>query len=114
MLSVIKHAVDAASILLSSAQPRTTHAVCNSVSCRTAKLLFFDSYSSSSPEMNSNDCIGRFMESCDITNMLLQLLQVSDIEEVKQRVDQLRQTINAALEGRDFRVSEFTQVEQRH
>jgi len=54
------------------------------------------------------------MESCDITNMLLQLLQVSDIEEVKQRVDQLRQTINAALEGRDFRVSEFTQVEQRH
>ena len=56
------------------------------------------------------------MESCDITNMLLQLLQVSDIEEVKQRVDvdQLRQTINAALEGRDFRVSVFLQVEQRH
>ena len=56
------------------------------------------------------------MESCDITNMLLQLLQVSDIEEVKQRVDvdQLRQTINAAFAGRDFRVSVFPQVEQRH
>ena len=56
------------------------------------------------------------MESCDITNMLLQLLQVSDIEEVKQRVDvdQLRQTINAAFAGRDFRVSVFAQVEQRH
>jgi len=66
--------------------------------------------------MNSNDFSGRFMESCDITNMLLQLLQVSDIEEVKQRVDvdQLRQTINAAFAGRDFRVSVFAQVEQRH
>jgi len=46
--------------------------------------------------------------------MLLQLLQVSNIEEVKQRVDQLRQTINAAFAGRDFRVSVFPQVEQRH
>jgi len=41
-------------------------------------------------------------------------LQVSSIEEIKQQ--QLRRTINTAfeIEERDFRVSMFSQVKQRH
>jgi len=41
-------------------------------------------------------------------------LQVNNIEEIKQQ--QLRRTINTAdeMETRDFRVSMFSQVKQRH
>jgi len=70
----------------------------------------FNSYGSSSPEMNSNDYITRFMESHSTTNMSCNL-DVSDIEEIKQQVVRLWQTINTAFEGPDFRVSVFLQVE---
>jgi len=44
-------------------------------------------------------------------------LQVSNIEEIKQQqLVELRRTINTAdeMETRDFRVSMFSQVKQRH
>jgi len=42
------------------------------------------------------------------------VLQVSNIEEIEQQVARLLQTIITAFEGRDFCVSVFPQVEQRH
>jgi len=50
------------------------------------------------------------MESHGTTNMSCNL-DVSDIEEIKQQVVRLWQTINTAFEGPDFRVSVFLQVE---
>jgi len=41
-------------------------------------------------------------------------LQASNIEEIKQQLAELRQTINTAFERRDFRFSVFPQVVQRH
>jgi len=41
-------------------------------------------------------------------------MQVSSIEEINQSLAELRQTINTAFEERDFCVSMFPQVAQRH
>jgi len=41
-------------------------------------------------------------------------LQASNIEEIKQQVAGLQQTINTSFERRDCRVSVFPQVEQKH
>jgi len=46
------------------------------------------------------------MESYGVVNEL----QASNIEEIRQQVAELRQTINTAFERRDFRVSVFLQV----
>jgi len=40
-------------------------------------------------------------------------LQVSNVEEIKQQLAELRQTINTAFEKRNFCVFVFPQVEQR-
>ena len=69
MLSVIKHAMDTVCPFGNTAHPRTTYSLCNTVSCCTAKLHFFDIYGPSSPEMNSTDYITRLMESYSIVSM---------------------------------------------
>jgi len=95
MLYVIKHAVDD---IVFFQQQR--------ISCCTAKLHFFDSYSPNSPKMNSNDYSTKFMESCGITYEL----QISIIKKIKHQLAELWQTINTASIMRDFRVLVFPQL----
>ena len=100
---------------LSATQRISAHGACNPVSCCNAKHHFFDSYGPSSPETNSNNYITRFIESYSIINMGCNL-QVSNIEEIKQQVAQLRKTIDTAFERHNFCISVFVfpQVEYRH
>ena len=103
MLSVIKRVMD--TIFLSA----TKRMVCATQLAVAVQNFINDSYGLSNTEINSKDYITRFMESYSITNMCCK-----HIEEIKQQVARLLQTIITTFEGRDFCVSVFPQVEQRH
>jgi len=100
MLSVIKHAVN----VICFSQKHSACCVQHS-SAATVQNFF------RSPEVNSYDYSTRVY---GVIRHYEYELQVSNIEEIKQQLAELRQIINTAFARRDFRLSVFPQVEQRH
>ena len=79
-------------------------------SCCSAKLHFFNSYDQAAQWWTNWLQYKIYV----VIRHQEYELQVSNIEEIKQQLADFRQIIKTAFERRDFRVSAFLQVEQRH
>ena len=109
MIVIIKHAVDAIFSFSNMTHQRTAHGTCSTVKLLHCKTSFLRQLWPQQPKSELN------WLQCKIYGVVRHHecgLQASSMEEIRQQVAELRQTINTVFERSDFHVSLFPRVEQ--
>ena len=112
MLAVIKHALDA--VFFFKQHDGLVHNTWCMQHGSVAAMQKFISSTAIWPQQAINELNWLQYKICGVIRHYEYELQDSNIEEIKQQLAGLRQTINTAFERRDFRLFVFPQVEQKH